>query len=235
MSGHLAQVAAFGKRTSPRLTACQRSKESPPLAPRSSRALQRRISKTRHSLPGRHRSGDAIHRCVRGEPSRLDTDLASTSAARTGARRRSPASRPSTGPRNPVPPSGRELVRREFRFAYPRASRSVAGDQGRPPHPHRRAHGIGQDARRLSWPRSTISCDRVSRRRSRMRRKSSTCRHSRRCRTTSIATSRRHWPASGSNFAGAGFPMSRSAPGSERGIRPSPSASGCVAALRTFW
>ena len=60
----------------------------------------------------------------------------------------------SGGHPNAVPPSGCELVRLELRCANACASRGLARDQGRPPHPHRRAYGIGQDACGLS------GCDR---------------------------------------------------------------------------
>ena len=48
-----------------------------------------------------------------------------------------------------VPPGGRELVRHELRRADSGSSRSLAGNQGWPPHPHRSADRLGQDARGL--------------------------------------------------------------------------------------
>ena len=51
---------------------------------------------------------------------------------------------------DPVPSGGRELVCRQLRRADARPGRSLARDQGRPPHPHRRADRIGQNARGLS-------------------------------------------------------------------------------------
>ena len=48
-----------------------------------------------------------------------------------------------------VPPGGRGVVRRQFQRAYARAGRSLAGDQGSPPHPHRRADRLRQNARGL--------------------------------------------------------------------------------------
>ena len=133
-----------------------------------------------------------------------------------------------------VPPGGRGVVRRQFQRAYSCTGRSLARDQGTPPHPHRRADRLRQDARglprgdRRSGPaRPRGRAHRRNARRLRLAR-------SRRCRTTSTATSRRRSPASARNWGGAGFPTSKSAPGSEPATRPRPNATGCAAVRRIF-
>ena len=80
----------------------------------------------------------------------MHSDLATTSAARTGGRGRSAASQASAALETLFHPAVANWFADSFAAANPRASRSVAGDQGRPPHPHRRADRIGQDASGVS-------------------------------------------------------------------------------------
>ena len=151
-------------------------------------------------------------------------------------RRRQAASRLPAAIRSAVPPGGRELVRRKFRRADPRASRSVAGDQGRTPHPHRRADRIGQDARGLSCRRSTISCGRASK--APLADATQVVYVSPLKALSNDIHRNLEAPLAGVReqlSAEAGSPMSKSAPGSAPATRPPPSATGCAAARRTSW
>ncbi len=86
-------------------------------------------------------------------------------------------------------PCGRGSIR--LRGPDAGASRSLAGDPGRPPRAGRRAHRLGQDAGRVPRRDRRAGARRPSTGASPTRRASSTSRRSRRCRTTSSATSRR--------------------------------------------